>query len=71
MPAYPPDTNLEHTRETDGYDGVRKGVRWWFEAWNIKGGMVIGTTPSKANLQQFWSPDGTTLYAVNLGVINQ
>ncbi len=37
----------------------------------VKGGMAIGTTLSKANLQEFWSPDGTTLYALNPGIINQ
>lgn len=38
---------------------------------NTKGGMTIGTTPSKCSQQMFVSYDGTNAYAVDSGVINQ
>ena len=37
----------------------------------VHGGMVIGSTPSTTSIQEFWSPDGTTLYAISPGVINE
>lgn len=38
---------------------------------NIKGGMVIGTTASKCNMQVMESYDGTNVYSVSTGVLNQ
>ena len=38
---------------------------------NVKGGMVIGTTASKCNVQTFESYDGTNLYATSTGLLNQ
>jgi len=38
---------------------------------NVKGGMVIGTTANKCNMQMFVSYDGTNLYAADTGLINQ
>jgi hypothetical protein len=42
-------------------------------AWpaNVKGGMTIGATASKCNMQTLESFDGTNLYATGTGVINQ
>jgi hypothetical protein len=37
----------------------------------VKGGMTIGTTASKCNVQNFVSYDGTNLYALSSGVTNQ
>jgi hypothetical protein len=39
-------------------------------ATNIKGGITIGTTASKTNVQEFISHDGTTLYATSYGAID-
>lgn len=38
---------------------------------NVKGGMTIGTTASKCNMQMFVSYDGINLWGVDTGVINQ
>ena len=38
---------------------------------NVKGGMVVGTTASKCSMQMFVSYDGTNVWAVDTGVINQ
>jgi hypothetical protein len=45
----------------------------WTLTWpsNVKGGMVIGTTTSKCSTQAFESYDGTNLYAIDTGNINQ
>ncbi len=37
----------------------------------VHGNFTIGATASKHNVQQFYSPDGTNLYALGTGVINQ
>lgn len=38
---------LDTSRESDGYDGIRGNVRWWFEAWGT-GSKAEWTTREEA-----------------------
>jgi hypothetical protein len=45
------------------------GYTWTWPA-SVHGGMTVGTTASKCTSQEFYSPDGTTLYGA-FGIVNQ
>jgi len=45
------------------------GYTWTWPA-SVHGGMTIGTTASKCSIQTLTSPDGSTLYATGLPLVN-
>lgn len=74
---------LETSREVEGYDGIKGGVKWWFESWgngtadnwNLRGQVGRPPTPNELRSAEYITlalqfPDGHKEYRTRIGGID-